>query len=72
MSAVLSATTRSEQYRTTVPVSALHKEGAVLRPGGAGDRVGARRGAERRAADVTLLDRNETTAAVEGPLTTDD
>ena len=73
MSAVLSATTRSEQYRTTVPVSALHKEGEryyVLAVRETESVLGVEQSAERL--DVTLLDRNETTAAVEGPLTTDD
>lgn len=73
MSAAMSASTRSEQYRTTVPVSALHKEGEqyyVLAVRENETVLGTEQTAERL--NVTLLDRNETTAAVEGPLTTDD
>ena len=67
----LSCTRRSQAYQTCVPLSALHMDAQnrayVLVP----ETVNTVLGKEIRAAkiSVTVLDKNETTAAVEGPLT---
>ena len=67
----LSCTRRSQAYQTCVPLSALHMDAQnrayVLVP----ETVNTVLGREIRAAkiSVTVLDKNETTAAVEGPLT---
>lgn len=67
----LSCTRRSRAYQTCVPLSALHMDAQnrayVLVP----ETVNTVLGREIRAAkiSVTVLDKNETTAAVEGPLT---
>ena len=67
----LSCTRRSQAYQTCVPLSALHMDAQnrayVLVP----ETVNTVLGSETRAAkiSVTVLDKNETTAAVEGPLT---
>lgn len=67
----LSCTRRSQAYQTCVPLSALHMDAQnrayVLVP----ETVNTVLGREIRAAkiSVTVLDKNETAAAVEGPLT---
>ena len=67
----LSCTRRSQAYQTCVPLSALHMDAQnrayVLVP----ETVNTVLGREIRAAKISVkvLDKNETTAAVEGPLT---
>lgn len=67
----LSCTRRSQAYQTCVPLSALHMDAQNRAYVLVTETVNTVLGSETRAAkiSVTVLDKNETTAAVEGPLT---